>query len=298
MPLFRRRRPDPPEWAGFFDPDAWHEFSQLVRDETGRRGWPHDFALGIVVHAGMTMGLSNLAQICHGAPREEWAQLVGQHFSTLDGDLEIRFQSAEQAHAAMRARLIDDDYLSGRDVPLVGRRVGNDLTVVLAYDLPDTVHLPGREKVLEWGDEAELLELALENTRREPDLELTRHDYDEAQGGPTSIWLLTGDSFFTATHGLWAEAFDRPPSEHGTLVAVPNRHAVLAHPIRDLGVVGAIQIMLPLARDLWTEGPGTLSDGLYWLRDGFLERLETRVDGDAVTFAPSEELMDVLNGLE
>jgi hypothetical protein len=208
MPLFRRRRPDPPDWAGFLDPDDWHEFSELVRYEADRRRWPHDLALGFVVHAGTTMGLGNLAQVCHGAPRDEWPTLVAAHFATLDKDHEVRFESAEHARAVLRARLIDDDFTGGRDIELAGRGVGDDLRVVLAYDLPDTVHLPSRSDVLEWGDEDELIELALE------------------------------------------------------------------------------------------EGPGSLSDGLYWLRDGFLERLETRVEGENIIFAPSDELTDVLNRLE
>jgi hypothetical protein len=298
MPLFRRRRPDPPDWAGFLDPDEWHEFSELVRHEADRRGWPHDLALGFVVHAGTTMGLGNLAQICHVEPREEWTTVVARHFATLDKDKEVRFESPEQARATLRARLIDDDYMGGRDIELAGRRVGDDLRVVLAYDLPDTVHLPSRDAVLEWGEEDELLELALEQTRREQGLELTRNDYGQEQGGPTSVWLLAGDSFFTATHGLWADGFDPPPSEHGTLVAVPNRHAVLAHPIRGLDAIGAIQIILGAVRTMWAEGPGSLSDGLYWLRDGYLERLETRVEGENLIFTPSDELTGVLNRLE
>jgi hypothetical protein len=298
MPLFRRRRPDPPDWAGFLDPDDWHEFSELVRYEADRRRWPHDLALGFVVHAGTTMGLGNLAQVCHAAPRDEWPTLAAAHFATLDKDHEVRFESAEHARAVLRARLIDDDFTGGRDIELAGRRVGDDLRVVLAYDLPDTVHLPSRSDVLEWGDEDELIELALEHTRREQGLELIRQDYSEEQGGPASVWILAGDSFFTATHALWADAFDPPTSEHGTLVAVPNRHAVLAHPIRNLDVIGAIQVLLRLGQTMWEEGPGSLSDGLYWLRDGFLERLETRVEGENIIFAPSDELTDVLNRLE
>jgi hypothetical protein len=298
MPLFRRRRPDPPDWAGFLDPDGWHEFSELVRHEADRRGWPHDFALGFVVHAGATMGLGNLAQVCHGQPREEWPELVARHFETLDKGPDVSFESPEQARAALRARLIDDDYTGGREFEFAGRRVGDDLTLVLAYDLPDTVHLPTRQDVLEWGDEDELFDLALDQTRDEQGLELTRHDYGEDQGGPTSVWLLVGDSFFTATHGLWADRFDSPASEHGTLVCVPNRHAVLAHPIRDLGAIGAIQAMLRVGRSMWEEGPGSLSDGLYWLRDGFLQRLETRVEGESTVFVPPDDLVEILNGLE
>jgi hypothetical protein len=299
MPLFKRRRPDPPGWAGFLGPDGWHEFTELVRHETGRRGWPHDFALGITVHAGTTMHLTNLAQMCHGAPREEWTEIVARHFATLDETGRASFASAEQARAALRARLIDAEFVAGRAIPMAARRVGDDLDLALAYDLPDTVELPPREDVLAWGDEDELFELALEQTRAEPDLELARHDYGEEEAvGPTSVWLLTGDSFFTATHGLWAETFDPPASEHGTLVAVPNRHAVLAHPIRDFAVIGAVQVMLNLGHTLWTEGPGSMSDGLYWLRDGFLQRLETQTEGESTVFAPPDELFEILNGFE
>jgi hypothetical protein len=180
---------------------------------------------------------------------------------------------------------------------MAARRVGDDLDLALAYDLPDTVQVPPRDDILMWGDEDELFELALEQTRAEPDLELTREDYGEDEGvEPTSVWLLTGDSFFTATHALWADAFDPPTSEHGTLVAVPNRHAVLAHPIRDFSVIGALQIMLNVGHTLWTEGPGSLSDGLYWLRDGYLQRIETRVEGDHMIFAPPDDLVEIMNG--
>ncbi len=42
MSLFRRWRPEPPEWAGFLDADEWHAFAGLVRPGAERRGWSHD----------------------------------------------------------------------------------------------------------------------------------------------------------------------------------------------------------------------------------------------------------------
>src|SRR5262245_10960319 len=113
MSLFRRRRPDPPEWAGFFDPDEWHAFSELVRYEAGRRRWADGLALGFVVYEGQTMGLTNVAQLCHGTPRETWDEIVARHFLVLDESGETHFDDPEEARAALRARLIEDDFGGG-----------------------------------------------------------------------------------------------------------------------------------------------------------------------------------------
>ena len=86
------------------------------------------------------------------------------------------------------------------------------------------------------------------------------------------------ESFFTATHALWAEELVGPPSPHGALVTVPNRHTLLVHPILDLRVMSATNHMLELTRRMYAEGPGSISDGLFWLRDGTLTRLPHRVE--------------------
>jgi hypothetical protein len=297
MKLFGRRRSEPPEWAEFLDADEWEAFSSLVRDEAEGRGWSHDFEAGFLEQAngGGRMGLGNLAQTCHLAPRAEWGDLVRQHFERLLANVdEPQFGDREEALAAIKARLLPDSFVAELGFEVAARRVGTDLQLALAYDLPYTVDVPDREKILAWGAEDELFELAVEHARAEPGLELDRHVIGEDIG----MWSLVGDSFFTATHALWADDFDPPASEHGTLVAVPHRHAVLAHPIRDLSVVGAVTHMVLLVQRMYVEGPGSLSDGLYWLRAGTLERLDVRVDGESTTFTPSQELLEIFNRLE
>jgi hypothetical protein len=72
---------------------------------------------------------------------------------------------------------------------------------------------------------------------------------------------------------------------------------VFAHPIRDLGVIGAVNHLLILANRMYADGPGSVSDSLYWLRDGVFERLAGEVQGEDVRFAPPDEFVEVLNGL-
>jgi hypothetical protein len=295
VPLFRRRRPDPPPWARFFSPDEWHHFAELVRYEAGRRRWEQDLDEGKVGHAESAHGLQNIAQICHASPHGKWPHVVAEHFVALDDIADVAFACAGEARAVLRARLISDDFVPPGGPDPARRRVADDLLVALAYDLPSRVVLPRRHDVLEWGEEEELFALALEQTRAERGGQMERHDFTEDQGGPATIWSFTGDSFFTATHALWSAHVEGP---HGSIVAAPNRHAVLVHPIRDLDVVSAIPIMARVAQGLYTEGPGSLTPSLYWFRDGALTRLPVHVNDGAVTFIPPDEFVDALNELD
>ena len=64
---------------------------------------------------------------------------------------------------------------------LAERRIADDLRVVLAFDATTRVVVPPREDVLELGGEDELFELALAQTRGEPDLEVMQHDFARAR---------------------------------------------------------------------------------------------------------------------
>ena len=104
----------------------------------------------------------------------------------------------------MKARLLTDAYKQDTGADLLELRVAEDLIAVVAYDLPENVMLPERADVLQYGDEHELLALALRHAREEEDLALERY---ELHGAP--LYVLTGESFFTATHALWADRLPR-----------------------------------------------------------------------------------------
>jgi hypothetical protein len=298
MPLFRRRRPIP-EWAPFTDEGEWRAFAQVVEADVSPRGWRLVLEEGFAYDGENRYGLFNPAQTCRELPREEWAPAVHQHFETVvSADFERRFAGPEEARASLKARLLDDGYF--RDVPVEGlwRRVADELRLVLAFDLPQAVTIPAAAEVLELGDEDELFALALAQTREEPGLELTRHDFARDDSGvELPLLALTGDSFFVSTYVLWADELDPPASEHGTLVAVPSRHTLLAHPIRDAGAIAALTHLLELAQRLCS-GPGALTERLYWLRDGELERLDAWLDDEGAHFAPSDAFTAMMTGLD
>jgi hypothetical protein len=288
-----------PQWSPITDPDDWDAFAQLLEDEVAARGWTLQLAEGWAYDGDVKFGLFNVAGKCRQVERAMWAEVAGEHFASIAataarsalGDVP-RFRNAEEARAAMKARLLTDTYTEGTDADLLALRVAEDLLLVVAYDLPENVMVPLREELLRHGEERELLELALRHAREEPGLSLERHELNDAP-----LYVLSGESFFTATHALWADRFHDPAPELGTLVGVPTRHLVVAHPIRDRTALSVMAKLLRLVQRYFADGPGSLSDGLYWLADGRLERLETWIDEEGPHLSPSPRFARVLEQL-
>jgi hypothetical protein len=185
----------------------------------------------------------------------------------------------------LKVRLIAEAQLDTHEV--VARRAAEDLLLVLAADFPDRIESVGTE----WDDD-EVFAEALVRTRAETGMELTRHVVAESE-----LLMLSGESYFTATHALWANEFDPPEPEHGTLVAVPNRQVVFAHPIRDRAAVQMLTPMLELARRFGEAGPGGISTNLYWLYEGQLRKVELQETEDQILIPPASPFALLLNRL-
>ena len=286
-------------WSPITDPDDWDAFAQLLSDEVAARGWTLQLAEGWAFDGDVQFGLFNVAGKCGRVERALWPEVLSEHFASIAataarsalGDVP-GFRNADEARAAMKARLLTDVYKADTGADLLELRVAEDLIVVVAYDLPENVMLPERGELLQYGAEQELLELALLHAREEPGLALERH---ELNGAP--LYVLSGESFFTATHALWADRFHDPAPALGTLVGVPTRHIVVAHPIRDRTALSVMAKLLQLVQRYFADGPGSLSDGLYWLADGRLERLETWIDEEGPHLSPSPRFARVLEQL-
>ena len=123
-----------------------------------------------------------------------------------------------------------------------------------------------------WGDQ-DLFVQAIARVRAEPGLRLDRHEVT-LDDDVAPLFVLHGPSVFTSTHALWADEFEPPAPAYGTLVAVPTRNAVLAHPIRDARVAGVIEPMMELARSAAEQDAAPLTTRLFWLREGRLEGVD------------------------
>lgn len=299
-------RDDVPEWARFFASAEYRDFLEEVSQELGRRSLPFELGDGTVNVAipgaePADYGLLNLAQTCHATPRADWPSTIREHFdnafrSSRDAqEIDERAGALDNVREWLKVRLYHTDYLSQMgDSGLVHRQPADGLIETLVYDLPGSVRTVPPDHVRAWGVALEdLFRLGLANVRAERPAPVLQ-TFDVGKGAV--LRALVGDSFFTASHILFLEEHLRETPEFGALVAVPHRHAALFHPITDMGVMSAVNSMIPIAFGMYQEGPGSLSSGIYWWKGGRLRLLPTRVTAQSITFSPTDDFVaEVLN---
>jgi hypothetical protein len=301
-------RDDVPEWARFFKPQDYQAFLDALLADMERRGLAYELGEGTLRTAApgeepADYGLLNLAQLCNATESAEWPATIARHFDSAFGcaresaEVDARANSLEAVRPYLKVRIYHADYREqvGAD-RLVHRVPAEGLVETLVYDLPGSVRSVPPDHARRWGlGEAELFRIALENVRAEPRPAVQAFDVE----GGAAFHALVGDSFFTASHALFLEEYLRPAPEHGAVVAVPHRHAVLYHAIRDMRVMLAIQSMIPVAFGMYQEGPGSISAGLYWWQGaGRLTHLPTHVRSTSVEFSPPDAFVrEVLNRL-
>lgn len=285
---------DAPEWASFFDGEAYRAFVDAVRADLEGRGIEFRIDDGIVhiprESGGNRMGLKNLAQRCHAAAKpSEWAAIIAGHFDTTLGGfsemeaLDTRLENFEAMKDHLKLRVYPRSMLDNLpEAKLVWWSVTDDLIAVLTVDLPTSVVTVSEEVRGHWTvDDDALFELARDNVARfDPP---TVEDLDAGEG--IALRALFGDSFFIASHLMHLAHFVDPPP-HGLLFSVPHRHTLLLHRIVDAKVVLAINAMLGMTQQMHIEGPGSLSNQLYWWHEGQLMRLPSEVDGQTLRFIP------------
>ncbi len=299
-------RDDVPDWARFFTPAEFRDFLVALDAELRRRGLPFEIGDGTVNVAppgaeASDFGLLNLAQTCHASAPAEWPSTIREHFdnafrSSKDAqDFDARAGVLENVRHALKVRLYHTDYLSQMGgTGLIHRQPADGLIETLVYDLPGSVRTVPPDHARGWGvAEDELFRMGLGNVRAETPAPL-RQTFDVGKGA--SIQALVGDSFFTASHVLFLEEYLGGEAGFGAIMAVPHRHAVLFHAIRDMRVMAALNSMIPIAFGMYQEGPGSLSAGLYWWRNGTLRLLPTKVTAQSITFSPPDDFVEgVLN---
>ncbi len=300
-------RDDVPAWARFFPPEDYRAFLGAVENDLRRRGASFEMGDG-TVRAGPAggpaadYGLLNLAQVCHASPRADWDAAIALHFDNAfssDAEAEAldgRARSLEGVRSCLKVRLYHPDTRSqvGPD-HLVHRVPAEGLVETLVYDLPGTIRTVPSDHARAWGRPLdELFEIGAANVRAEPRPEVQR--FDLGQGASCSA--IAGDSFFVASHALFLGDYLGGSAPFGALVSVPHRHAVLFHPIVDMRVILAVNSLIPVTFGMYQEGPGSISESIYWWKEGRLLRLPSKVSATSVTFEqPDRFVEEVLNRL-
>ena len=305
MGIFRRtaREPDVPDATFPFLTQAQAvQLRQLVRTAFAEAGTEVTVHADHVVAAdGETFGLANLAAACHAQGRERaWPKVVRRHVSgilaAVAAPSPFETLSREQAHAAtfLRVMAVEDvqPWMSGH-----APEIAPGLHEVLALDSPDMVHFFGEEELDRFGPLEELRAAGLRNLRA---VHIDEHKVLARDGG--TVHVLNGDSMFIASllqilPEVVARFGGEIDPELGAFVALPNRHQLDFHVLRDATALPSLQILSSWALAGFDGAAGAVNPDVYWWRPGECQRLTT-VGPDGIRIDVGAELDEVLERLE
>lgn len=310
--LFGKRN-GAPEWASFMGDEEYARFVEVVRSDLVARGLTFELNSGEgtlrVTGNGdpQLLGLANLAQQCHRIPGASWASTVHRHFDTLllgtpkaAEFLNLLAGDFNRAKEYLKVRIHPAGYATGLDAT-VSEVVADDLVSVLVYDLPDSVVTVHPNHVAKWGVPShDLFQLGLRNVRSEGLLTLERI---ALSNGASVDQFEDPDNYFGASHALLLHEYFDPLPELGILIAIPHRHGMVVHPIRDQSARTSLGALFYLTPRLYEQGPGSISQGIYWYRAGVFTNLPYEVDeNDEVSFYPppsfQEQVLERIDAAE
>ena len=112
------------------------------------------------------------------------------------------------------------------------------------------------------------------------------------------VTAFVGESFFVASRVLDLERYAGLVPEAGALVAIPQRHMLIVHPIKTTQAVKALNSMIGAAAHFFGQGPGSIVPHVFWWRhDRSLLRVSAGVRDGHHYVIPPDEFVDVLNAL-
>jgi hypothetical protein len=303
----RARREVEPEVAGpdgaigFFDARQGALFRALIRQAFAQAGLEVSvYADHVVDSGGRQFGLGNVAAACHYDPRGEraWPELTREHAERIvravDAPPPFETMSQQEVLAATYPRVI-----AAADVlpeMAYAREVAPGLVEVLNLDLPDTVAFFLDPHVERFGPVGDLRRAGLANVRR---VQADEHEILEQQGG--RVHALLADSMFMASAMLvLPEVTGRyepaPDPDLGIFFALPFRHQLDFHLVRDRSAIPSLQLLAHFAAAGYQDAAGAITPEVYWWRPAGIERI-TRQTPDGIHIEVGHDLAAVLERL-
>jgi hypothetical protein len=281
-----------PSWVTELSGEQWQHVRRLIDEALQRHGctWTWDEPVG-VIHAShpkrgkLQLGLGNLVTSLSRGSEVEWKRSVAHWARVMFAPPEAEPDLSDLAAVRpnLRIRLWNEEHLPDLE-QIVSVPVMPGVVAILCVDLPEMAMSVPREKLEGWGvTPEEALSMAVEPTLAEP----ATADTLRLPEGP-AIYAMESDGLYVTTRALvlqrWVE------SKYGALVAVPNRHVLLYHPITDGGAIAALYALHAMAEGAYKDGPGALVPSVYWWTPGRYMRIDVIESGDQIHLRVPEEL--------
>ncbi len=306
--LFKKDKSKPvvPQWASFFNQDEYDKFAEAIHYYFYEKNITYIMCDGMIETGqndfGFTnLGLTNVAQVCKQDKKSNYKKRVAEHFEALlrtnlfDKEFKKNINNYEQIKRYIGVRLYHTEYMEvvGRDLT-IGKDFAGDVYAMLVFDLPDAVTNVTREQAAQWEKtDDELMETGIQNIKNKYSFHIAEEDLGEFK-----IWFVLGDHFFTPNIVFDLQNHPKLIGAKGSLIGIPHRHAAVVYPINNLDVVSTITQLIPVIYGMNQEGPGSVSNNLFWYNDGEFENLPYTIEEGTIQLSPTERFLDVLGMLD
>ena len=294
-----------PGWASYFSGAEYDKFTILLDKYFVGKNISYSFGDGEIQLEGKTfgaekLGLVNLAQMCKQTNQLNWKDLISEHFNGMQSAAIFESEFAKKAHDFSFAkdyigvRLYHNDYVSNIDESLtIGNQITDDIFAMLVFDFPHSIINVKPEQTIQWNkNNEELFEIGVANIKDKYELEITSQNIGEFK-----IWFVQGDHFFVPNIIFDLQRNSKLIGSKGSLIGIPHRHSVLIYPIENLELIKAVNQLIPIINGMNEEGPGSISNNLFWYHDNQFMTLPYKLEENKLQFYPPEEFVEFLNTL-
>jgi hypothetical protein len=306
--LFKRNKNkiEVPKWASFFDQYQYSTFLKAIEHYFYTNNITYTFGDGML-SAGPNdfgfdkMGLTNVAQVCKLDEPGNYQDVVKYHFDTFaknklfDKEFKKIITDFEQVKDYIGVRLYPDDYIpeTAKQVSM-WKNFAGDIIALLVFDLPHSVQSITTDEAQKWNKTFdELFETGLKNIQEKYPPEISKEKFSEFE-----IWFIQASHFYAPNIIFDFELQQKLMGAYGSLIGIPHRHAVIIYPIENIKVVEALNALIPTIYGMNQEGPGSISNNIFWYKDGHYEDLPYKIEDNKIQFYPPEDFLQLLNTLE
>jgi len=166
------------------------------------------------------------------------------------------------------------------------------LLTTLSIDLPTSVRTVKLTEAQHWGVGLEqLFARAIDNLVEgvKPQIQTV-----ETGSGPP-LRVLESQSFFTASLALVIDNFTDLIGKHGAFVSLPVRNMLVSLPFETIDALKSMQAMVAITHGLERDGPGSISNRIYWYHEGKWVHVPIMMDEKGIHVTPPEELVAKMN---
>jgi len=295
-----------PAWASFFTIKEYNTFIFSVEEFLKRNQIKYSIGEGIIDFGKdnpigfESMGLSNVAQGCKNHELSDYEGIVSGHFEAMlrnkafETELHDIIDDFEHVKQYLAIRIYDNHYIShvGRE-NVIGYEVADDLFAMLVLDLPESITNVQLKHSEKWNkSNEELIALGKANIQANYQFPIFKQEIDNID-----FYVVITDHFFSPNIYFELDKHPELIGLHGSIISFPHRHTTLIYPIDNLNVVNVIHHMVTMTYGMNMEGPGSISNKIYWSRNNSLSEITYNFEHDKMVITPSKELVDLLNQL-